>query len=203
MYRVICGGSFDPIHLGHLAIADAVHREIAPDQLLWVPAQIAPHKQQLPPAPAADRLALLQAATLRRRQERILDWELHRPAPSYTVHTLRQLKQHDPDGRLDLVLGLDSLSHLASWHRLEEIMQLAGFLFVPRIECEASDLEDFRSQLSADLQALFRAQMVQMHRVPISSTQIRERLAKGDRCQQLLPAAVAVEIEKRGLYRPD
>jgi nicotinate-nucleotide adenylyltransferase len=203
MYRVIFGGSFDPIHLGHLAIADAVHREIAPDQLLWVPAQIAPHKQHLPPAPAADRLALVQAATLNRPQERILDWELQRPAPSYTVHTLRQLKQHDPDGKLDLVLGLDSLSHLASWHRLDEIMQLAGFLFLPRVDCEASDLDNFRGQLSPDFKALFRAQVVQMHRVPVSSTQIRERLAKGDRCQQLLPAAVALEIENRGLYRSD
>ncbi len=201
MYRVVCGGSFDPVHLGHLAIADAIHREIAPDQLLWVPAQIAPHKQEHPPAPAADRLALLQAATLDRPQEFILDWELKRPPPSYTVHTLRALHDDDPNGKIDVVLGMDSLSHLPTWHRLDEVMERVGFLFVPRPGSQASDLDDFRIQLAAELQQKFRAQYVDMHEVPVSSTEIRRRLAKGDRCEHLLPAAVVSLIQDRGLYR--
>ena len=210
MYRVVCGGSFDPIHLGHLAIADAIHREIAPDELLWVPAQIAPHKQDQPPADAADRLAMLRAATLGRSQEHILTWELQRPAPSYTVHTLRALHEHDPSGKIDLVLGLDSLSHLDSWHRLEEVFDLAGFLFVPRPNPDPTGapepaspaaIDDFRVALPAPLQEKFRANWVPMREVPISSTHIRAELAKGNRCQQFLPAAVEQLIQERGLYR--
>jgi len=201
MYRVVCGGSFDPIHLGPLAIAAALPREITPDQLLWVPARIAPHKQELPPAPAADRLAMLQAATSGRPQERVLEWELERPPPSYTVHTLRELHAQDPNGKIDLVLGMDSLSHLPAWHCLDEVLDLAGFLFVPRPGTHNTDLDDFRTLLPKPLQAKFRAQWVAMREVPISSTQIRAYLAKGNRCQQLLPAAVERLIRERGLYR--
>jgi nicotinate-nucleotide adenylyltransferase len=201
MYRVVCGGSFDPIHLGHLAIADAIHREIAPDELLWVPARIAPHKQDLPPAAAADRLAMLQAATQDRPQEAILEWELQRPPPSYTVHTLRELQKLDDHGKIDLVLGMDSISHLPTWHCLDEVLELAGFLFVPRPGTRQTDIDDFRTMLPQPLQAKFRAQWVPMLEVPISSTQIRARLAEGDRCQQFLPAAVEQLIRARGLYQ--
>lgn len=144
---------------------------------------------------------MLRAATLNRRQEHILEWELQRPAPSYTVDTLRALHQYHVNGKFDLVLGLDSLRHLPDWHCLEEVLELAGFLFVPRPGTKPTDIDDFRTSLPPELQAKFRAQWVPMHEMPISSTQIRDRLAKGDRCQQLLPAAVERLIRERGLYQ--
>jgi len=182
-------------------MADAVHREIGPDQLLWMPARHAPHKLDLQPENADDRLSLLRAAVKDRKLEKVCDWEIRRPSPSFTIHTLRQLHEHDPKDRFDLILGLDSLEHLASWHRFEEILKLAGFLFLPRKGWSHQDVENFHANLASNLRDQFRAKVIFMPLVPISSSQIREKLASGQPCDEMLPSEVLAEIKRCGLYQ--
>ncbi len=190
MKIAVFGGSFDPVHRGHLAVADAVHRELAPDRLLWVPARLAPHKQDAPPSSsAADRVALLRLALAGRAGEELCPLELERPAPSYTVDTLEALHFDHPEAHFFLVLGGDSQEHLPSWRRLERIQELAELLFFPRPGWEC-------------LRPGIPGRMLPMEPLEISASGIRARLRRGESVADSLLPEVEREILRRGLYRP-
>ena len=118
MRLLVFGGSFDPVHRGHEAMADAAWREIQPDRFLWVPSGHAPHKPTLVPAAAEHRVALLNLILAGRPREELSRLEVERPAPSYTVDTLQALRSQLPAAEIHLLLGSDSLAHLAGWRDL-------------------------------------------------------------------------------------
>ena len=188
MRAVLFGGSFDPVHLGHVAVADAARRELAPDRLLWMPARLAPHKPEDPPAPAADRLALLERVVGPRPGEEISTLELEREGPSYTVDTLEALRRGDAGTRWYLLLGADSQSHLPSWRRLDRILELAEIVLVPRPGW-------------TELLPGSPARMLPGEPVEVSSSEVRRRLAAGESCAGLLPPGIEEEIRRRGLYQ--
>ncbi len=188
MRLAVFGGSFDPVHLGHLAVADAVHAALAPDLLLWIPAGRAPHKPDAAPAEAEDRAALLALALAGRPREELRRDELERPGPSYTVDTLEALAVEFPGAELLLVLGGDSQEHWASWRRLDRILELATPVWFPRRGWER-------------LQPGIPGRMLAMPLVDLAATELRRRLAAGEDCADALPSAVAAEIGRRGLYR--
>jgi len=196
------GGSFDPVHCGHLAVADAVARRLRPDLFLWIPARQAPHKPAQAPAPGGERLALLRRVVAARPGEAVLGLELERPGPSYTVETLEALRAQHPRADFVLILGADSLAHLAGWRRVEEIYAGAVLGFVSRPGWGPESLEAFRKALSPGPASRFRAEWIEMDEVPVSSTEIRRRLAAGEACGDLLPPGLEEEIRKRGLYCP-
>lgn len=201
MRLAVFGGSFDPVHRGHLAVADAARRHLRPDHLLWVPARHAPHKPGQPPAPAADRVALLELALADRPGEELCLLELERPGPSYTVDTLEALRQQHPGAELNLVLGADSLGHLGTWKDLGRILELAGLALVPRPGWGPEALAVFRRSLPPDLARRLRAAFLPMEEVAISSTGLRRLLARRDpRAAAWLPPGVLEEIRRRGLY---
>ncbi|RMH02506.1 MAG: nicotinate (nicotinamide) nucleotide adenylyltransferase [Planctomycetota bacterium] len=188
MKIAVFGGSFDPIHRGHLAVADAVQDRLRPDLLLWVPARAAPHKPGRCPAPAADRAALIEAVLAGRPGERLCRLELEREPPSYTVDTLEELARLHPGAEFLLVLGGDSQEHWPNWRRRERILELATPVWFPRPGWER-------------LRPGVPGRMLAMELVPISSSRIRAALARGEDCSRWLPPAVAAEIAARGLYR--
>jgi len=196
----VFGGSFDPVHRGHLAVADAVAARLHPDLFLWVPARQAPHKPACAPAPGSERLALLRRVLADRSGETVLALELERPGPSYTVETLEALRGEHPRAEFVLILGADSLSHLAGWRRVGEIFDGAVLGFVPRPGWGPESLAAFRKALPPALARRFRAEWIEMDEVPVSSTEIRRRLAAGEPCGDLLPPGLEEEIRKRGLY---
>lgn len=188
MRIAVFGGSFDPVHLGHLAVADAVQAQRRPDQLLWVPARQPPHKPGARLASGEDRVALLELAIAGRGDERVCRWELDRDGPSYTVDTLEALHQDQPGAELLLVLGGDSQQHWAGWRRLDRILELASPLWIPRRGWER-------------LRPGVPGRMLEMERVDLSATELRQALAAGRSCEGSLPPAVEAEIRRRGLYR--
>jgi len=200
MKHLVFGGSFDPVHLGHLAIADAAQATLAPDLLSWVPSRHAPHKPDLAPASAEDRVAFLEAAILGREREQIDRRELGRPGPSYTVDTLIEMRAEDPKGSLDFLAGADSLQHLATWRDLPQLFEACHWWFAPRPGWGAAALESFRAALPKDLAASFRAQILPMEEVKVSSSEIRAAIASGVEAPGL-PPAVSAEIAARGCYR--
>lgn len=196
---IVLGGSFDPVHRGHEAIADAALRAHPGARVVWVPAAHAPHKPGRVPAPAEDRLALLELVVNERPGESIHSGELRRPPPSYTVDTVAELRALHPEEALVLVVGADTLDHLAQWRDPERLFDAASFLVVPRAGAGPADLDAFRARLPVALARRFRAAWLPMPPVAVSSTAIRAALRAGSAPSGLRPQ-VEREIRRRGLY---
>ena len=197
----IYGGTFNPIHRGHLTAAQAVKDTLGLDKLLLMVDGIPPHKQ-LPELSAdnADRLAMAELATAELgKWAEASDIELRRQGKSYTSDTLRELKEQYPEDELWLIMGSDMFLSLHTWHEPEVIMSLAGIAASSRLE-ENED-EAFAAQ-KKHLEETYGARIVTFcnpHVIEVSSTQVREALAKGEG-QQYLSDAVYGYIARKQLY---
>ncbi len=201
MQVVLLGGSFDPVHCGHVALADAVQQTLDPDLLLWVPAAVAPHKTAQPPSPAQQRLALLKQIVAARGGEETWAWELQQPPPSFTVDTLEECARRRPEAQLFLAMGEDSFRNLATWRRLERVLELAELLVAPRHGSRAAVLAVVRDALPASCQQRLRMRALPMETVDVSSSALRQRLLRGESCAGLLPPQVEEQIRRHGWYR--
>src|SRR5262249_43408156 len=128
----VFGGTFDPIHLGHLILAEQCRDQAKLDQVLFVPALLPPHKQQKPLTPFAQRVELLTLAISGHAAFRVEDMEEERSGPSYTVDTLTQLQRERPGDDLSFIIGSDSLHDLRIWYQPRRILELAALLVVAR-----------------------------------------------------------------------
>lgn len=200
----VFGGTFDPIHIGHLIAADAVVEALDLDRLLFVPAQRSPRKSDDPSASDADRVAMLDAATAGDDRFAVDHVDLDRPPPSFTVDTLRALSAAHPDAELHFVVGLDSFLDLPNWHDPSGIAALAHLAVVDRPGYAASSEErDVRlTALTASMPSLLgRWTLVDAPLVDLSATDIRQRVAAGRSIRWRVPEAVASHIAARGIYR--
>jgi nicotinate-nucleotide adenylyltransferase len=191
----VLGGTFDPIHLGHVAMAEASAAEIGLDVVLLLANQTPPHK---PPAEASahHRHAMVALACCGDPRLVADPRELERPGPSYTVDTLERLREERPGDELFLVVGADSLQDFASWRRSGEILGLARLVVTPRAGL------DPRHVLAAAAPPLRQARPLLVQRVPPgwSSTRIRDLVRGGALPEDALPGPVADYIRKNGLY---
>ena len=199
----IYGGTFDPIHLGHLAAAKTVVEELGLDRLFLIPAAIPPHKALKKQSAAAEhRLAMtrLAAESLRMEQIVVTDLEMRREGPSYTVDTLREIHAEYPEAELWLMVGTDMLESFASWREPGEIMRLAGLCAFGRNE---EDTERSLSVHAERLRELYPDARLRVLTLPnlveISSTEVREGLAE-ERGEEFLATAVYGYILRHGLY---
>lgn len=190
------GGTFDPVHRGHLAAARAALAALPVDELRFVVAGSPPHKAGAAlPSPAEDRVAMVELGIEElggedRDRLRVDRRELSRSGPSYTVLTLRELRDEDPDRTLYFMIGADNWSSLPSWYRAEEILELAHIVVMPR---RGHDLPP----------ASERIHRLDAPEVDVSSREIRDRIADGTPPASLverIPSRVAEYIERRGLY---
>jgi nicotinate-nucleotide adenylyltransferase len=191
----LVGGTFDPIHVGHLAMARAARDCAALDLVLLMPSAEPPHRQ---PATAAaeDRLEMCRLAAAGQTGIEVSDLEVRRSGRSYTVDTLEELVRSRPGDSLHLVLGWDAARELRSWERLERVLDLASLVVVARpgfpdpsaLDLRAAGLDPARVIVCAD-------------RTPdVEATVIRERLARGGELEGLIDPRVAEYIRSRGLY---
>lgn len=181
----VFGGSFDPIHHGHLIVARAAMETLGLTQVLFVPARAQPLKRGHG-AGAEDRAAMVAAAIAGEPRFALESMELRRSGASYTVDTLRALAARLPDERLVLLLGADAAAELPRWHAPEAIRQLARVVVMTRAGT-APTVPDGLEQ-------------VQVPAVEISATAIRARVRAGLPIRWLVPDAVATMIAARGLY---
>ncbi|MEW5926339.1 MAG: nicotinate-nucleotide adenylyltransferase [Gemmatimonadota bacterium] len=185
----VFGGTFDPPHHGHLAVAADVHDALGLDRVLLVPSAVPPHKRHTVQAPAEVRLEMLHAAVRGDPRFEVDDLELRRPGPSYTVDTLRALRERFPGAELFFLVGADNVRELSSWREPEEIVRLARIVAVPR-GCESIDAE-----------APFPFLAVPVIRTEVSATEVRRRVAAGLSIRYLVPDAVREIVAREGLYR--
>jgi nicotinate-nucleotide adenylyltransferase len=189
------GGTFDPIHQGHLALAEAA-RDTLDLEIVFMPAGQPPHKPEQRVTPAADRLAMVRAAIADNPGFRVSTLELERAGPSYTVDTLETLAATTAD--LSLILSTEAVADLASWHRPERILELATLVVVPR-----DGFPDLDEATVSRLVPGTRPRVVILDgpRLRLSASVIRRRAAAGRSVRYLVPDAVATYIGDHALYR--
>lgn len=192
----IMGGTFDPIHNGHLEIAEAVRRECRLDEVLLLPAGDPPHKQRT--VDREDRLRMAQLAAQTRPGLSVSEIEVRREGTTYTVDTLRTLHQDQPETEWVYIIGADTVGVAHQWRSFEQVAKLCSFAVVGRPGTDAAALEGEIERLRRDYGAKIRR--VDAQGPEISSTDVRERVARGESVAGLVPEGVDAYIRERGLY---
>jgi nicotinate-nucleotide adenylyltransferase len=186
----VFGGTFDPIHKAHVAMAKAAREAAGLDRVLFVVSARPPHKnRQGPCADAEERYAMVEAALCEEPGLEASRIELDRPGASYTADTLEALRSAYPTAQLFLIVGLDSLVDLPKWHKPAEILDLAQLLVLPR---------PGEYDIPKSIEGHYR--MIPFEETGISSTEVRQALTTGERVAGLIPPAVVNYIRSRGLY---
>ncbi|MGC9454206.1 MAG: nicotinate (nicotinamide) nucleotide adenylyltransferase [Phycisphaerae bacterium] len=199
---IIFGGTFDPVHNGHLIVARAAAEARGIGRVMLVPAAVPPHK---PPAGAAGehRLEMLKLAVADEPVFEVSDTELRRGGPSYTIDTLEEFAREMPGTRLHLLIGADMLEDLPAWHRAHEVVATAEVVVAARRPWQER-LEEVFSGLADEFGARtverLRESLVKTPRVDISSTDIRRRVGKGLSVRYLVPDSVEQYIHEHRLY---
>lgn len=194
----LLGGTFNPPHLGHLVCAQEAYEQLGLDRVLLLPAGVPPHKEIPGGDPgAAQRLALCEAAVAGDPRLGVSRVELERPGRSYTVDTLRLLRERDPQDELTFIVGGDMAASLPSWREPEAILSLARLAVAERRGAARDRIE----RAIAPLAGADRVVFFDMPRIDISSSLVRERVAQGRSIRYLVPDAVAEQVAARGLYR--
>lgn len=188
----VFGGSFDPVHFGHLFLAESCREACALDRVLFIPARQPPHKLDAQLTPPEHRLAMLQLATADNPGLEVSDRELRRPGPSYMVDTLSELAEEYPGAELFLLLGADMLRDFPTWRQPDRICELANLAVVARDGLTPLDWSVLDGVVPDDRQAGFLA--VTMPRMDISSTEIRNRVLQGRGIRYRTPDAVIAYI---------
>ena len=194
------GGTFDPVHLGHLLAAQEAHERLDLARIILMPAHIRPHKERAVATPPADRLAMLRLAVDNDRRFEVSDLEIQRGGPSYTIDTLVALRALT-GGDVVLLLGSDSVPELPAWRRVGELLDLCTLVVMARPGFTLANLDPLRAALPA--RQVERIRLLPIPLIEISSTDVRARLAAGRPVRYLVPPAVEDYIARRGLYRPE
>jgi nicotinate-nucleotide adenylyltransferase len=179
----IYGGTFDPVHHGHLILARDACERLGLDQVIFIPAAVSPFKPA-PDAPADLRWTMLRAALS--GEERFIadDFDLRRPPPSYAITTVMEIRQREPAAEFFYLIGDDNVSTLGQWHRFEDLKKLVHFIVLDRSGTESP-----------------HEYPIIRRKIDISGTEIRKRVACGLSIRYLVPAAVEEIIRQGNLYR--
>ena len=194
----IMGGTFDPIHHGHLFIAEEARARFQLNEVLFVPNGQPPHKPEQSVTTAAHRYAMTRIAIHANAHFRCSAIEINRKGPSYAVDTLTELHAQHPDAELFYITGVDAVAEILSWKRHEEVIQRATFLAATR---PGFDLLTLKDKLPPEY--LTRILLLGSTHLGISSTDIRERIRQGLPARYLLPDSVLNYILRNRLYQED
>jgi len=198
---ILFGGTFDPIHLGHTGVAQEALEHIGARKVIFIPAKRSPLKTILPKASDEDRLAMIGLAIAGTSHFGLSDCERRKPAPSYTLETVRYFQAEYGEGTsIYWLLGADSIDDLVHWHRVTELIDECNLAVMHRAGCKKPDFARFEALWGPDRAAKLRRNIVPTPLIDISSTQIREKLATGEDVTAMLHPAVADYIAKCHLY---
>ncbi|AIQ73127.1 MULTISPECIES: nicotinate-nucleotide adenylyltransferase [Paenibacillus] len=188
----IMGGTFDPLHIGHMMAAEAARDTYGLQEVWFMPSHIPPHKHEAGVS-GEDRLAMVQEAVKNHEAFCTLDWEVVRGGVSYTYETIRRLQEEYPHFDLYFIIGADMVQYLPKWNEIEELVQRLTFIGVgrPGTPLDLDALPDFIAK---------KVLLADMPLVDISSTMLRERAAAGKSIRYMVPEAVFDYVQRSGLY---
>lgn len=188
----VLGGTFNPVHLGHLLIAQDALEAARLDRVLFIPTATPPHKQSDQLASARERLQMLRLAVRDNPRFGVDDLEIRRGGPSYSVDTLTELRRRQPGTTFVFIIGSDSLAELEQWKEIGRLARLCSFITVIR---PGVRLRPPPARLGV------RNQVVTGHLCDIASTDLRQRIADGKSLRYLVPAPVVRYIQRQKLYQ--
>ena len=196
----VFGGSFDPVHLGHLWIAEAAMEALGLTQLRWVPAAQSPLKPNGPIASESQRVTMLQLALAGLDGHQIDERELRRGEVSYTLDTIRELRRELPDVEWLMIIGSDSLASIGQWYQPESLLRMVIPAVVRRGGEPEPDFSVLRGLATEERIEIFRRNVIPMPLIEISSSELRLRVAQARSIRFRTPRAVEAFIEAERLY---
>jgi nicotinate-nucleotide adenylyltransferase len=195
----VFGGSFDPVHIGHLTIAQDAVEQLELNRLIFVPAAVPPHKQEKTLVEGRHRFEMLQLATEANLSFEVSDMELQRGGVSYTFDTMTQVQFEHPGAGLFFIVGLDSLVELHLWRNVDKLLELCTIVpFARGGEDPAQVAEQIK--LSEPWKTSLLERLIRIHEIEISASEIRMRLAEGLSIRYLVPPEVEMYIAEHHLY---
>ncbi|OHB88889.1 MAG: nicotinate (nicotinamide) nucleotide adenylyltransferase, partial [Planctomycetes bacterium RIFCSPHIGHO2_02_FULL_40_12] len=199
----VLGGTFNPIHIGHLIMAEEVCKHHHLSRVIFIPAYIPPHKYVNNLADAIHRYQMVKAAVNENDKFEISDLEIRREGKSYTIDTVQEILHHyGEDCEVFLIMGADSLNELELWKNIKKLSQLCHFVIVNR-PGYSTDTSDKLAELIGNENILDIERLrIEIEPVGVSSTEIRKRLKDGIEIKGLVPECVEAYIEEYGLYSP-
>lgn len=189
----IMGGTFDPLHLGHLLVAEQAREQMALDEVWFMPSNQPPHKEQSPKAEPQHRLEMVRRAIVDHPDFKLCELEFERGGTSYSVDSASILKERYPNHHFYWIIGADMVQYLPKWFKIQEMIGMVSFIGLDRPGYEHS-LQDLPDWLSNSLT------MIKMIQFDISSTEVRDRLAHGHSVRYMLPDPVWSYIRRNQLY---
>ena len=213
----IYGGTFDPFHNGHLRMAIEAQEMLGLETIFFVPSARPPHKPQQPLTPAEHRLAMVQAAVAGIARFEVLDLELRREGPSYSLQTVLEIQETHPRAKILFLIGADAFSEITSWHRYQELLETCDFCLLPRLGAlpEASFPPGVRLEPEENRCYSLESIAARSYRLPggrkvlcpslpvldVSSRSIREKIRRGKSVRGLIAPEVERYITEHTLYR--
>lgn len=195
----IMGGTFDPVHNGHLLLGKQAYEEYQLDEIWYMPSHIPPHKKDHAITAGTDRIEMLKLALKDLPYCIVSDFEMKREGNTYTAHTLELLKEEAPENRFYFIIGADSLFQLEQWYHPEKVMALTSFLVSGR---EYPGAERTMEEQIAYLSEKYGARIYPLHNeeICVASADIRRRISEGVSVSGDIPETVEQYIKTRGLY---
>jgi len=194
----IFGGSFNPVHNGHIHLARSIMEELSLDRIFLVPSRISPHRSMAEYASGEDRLEMLRLACLREKGLEPCDYELESERVSYTIYTVEHFREEYPNDDLFLLVGSDMLLSFDKWYRFEDILKTVTLAVASREDGDTKELEKKAEELSA-YGSIF---LSKADAVSVSSTNIRKKIVKNENYSCYLDKNVVQYIRLKGLYKP-
>ena len=196
------GGTFDPIHLGHTTVAAEAAKDIGAEKIVFIPAKRSPLKGFLPKASDDDRLRMIEVAIAKEKRFQVSDYELKKPAPSYTLETVRHFQDDYGSGTtIYWLVGADGIDDLAYWRRITELIDACNLATMYRAGCKKPDFGRFEAVWGRQRVEKLRRNIIETSLVDISSTEIRSRISAGGDATKMLHPAVADYIRQHNLYQ--
>ncbi len=196
MRLAVFGGTFDPIHFGHLRIAEEARDRMKFDRVLFIPNYVSPFKTEQGVTSGEQRAAMVEAAVADNPVFAVSRWEIEREHPSFTVDTLRAIREEYTDAELYFLAGMDAVRDLPKWREPEALLDIARFVTATRPGVNVRDVLDALPDPWEE-----RITFMEMPGLDISATDLRARVASGRSLRYLTPPAVEQFIEKHRLYR--
>lgn len=197
----LLGGTFNPVHIGHLVMAQCAMETFDLSKTLLIPSAVPPHKGDHSLASAHHRMAMLERAVEDNLRFEVSDIEIRRGGTSYTLDTVREIKRQHPGNELVFIVGADSLLDLHSWYRVEELLLLCRIVTMARPGYGLNDIRAADLKLPPPWPERLLADIAAGCLIDVSSSDIRHRAAEGMSIRYLVPTPVEMYIAEHGLYR--
>ena len=196
------GGTFDPIHNGHIQVAQYAANEIDAEKVILIPAKRSPHKKAMPIAGAEDRIKMISLAIADKSAFEISDCEIRRPDPSYTLETINYFRsKYPPDTKLYWLIGADSLKDLVKWYKIRDLMDICQICVMFRAGFEKPSFDKFIPVFGLEHVEKLVENVIEAPLIEISSTDIRGKIASGQNVEKLVHPDVLKYIIENNLYK--